>query len=141
MQGEKKTEGLELRRSPRFEPVRSLTVALLNQDQPFAFEVVINVSEGGACVQTGEASTRGGVHMMLSFCNGETLEVRGRVVWNKPLEAHGSQTIYGIEFTELSKGELEALRTMLDSSAFFAPDGNVESRPSSSRLDLTQKYG
>ncbi len=138
MQGEKKTKRCEARRLPRFAPARSITVALLNHDPPFAFEVVINVSEGGACVQTGEASTRGGVHMMLSFCNGEMLEASGRVVWSKPLEADGSQTLYGIEFTGLSEGKRETLRTILDSPAFFAPDGNVKSRPS--KLDLTQRY-
>ncbi len=89
-------------------------------------------------MQTGEVSTWSGVHMMLSFCNGEMLEVSGRVVWSKPLEANGSQTLYGIEFTGLSEGERETLRTILDSPAFFAPDGNVKSRPS--RLDLTQRY-
>ncbi len=138
MQGEKKTKRCEARRSPRFAPARSITVALLNPDPPFAFEVVINISEGGACVQTGEVSAWSSVHMMLSFCNGEMLEVSGRVVWSKPLEANGSQTLYGIEFTGLSEGKRETLRTILDSPAFFAPDGNVKSRPS--RLDLTQRY-
>ncbi len=137
MQGEKKTKPLELRRSPRFVPAQSVTVALLNHEPPFAFEVVINISEGGACVQTGEASTRRSVHMMLSFCNGETLEASGHIVWSKPLEGDGSQTVYGIEFTGLSEGEREILRNILESPA-FAPDGNVESRPS--RLDLTQRY-
>ena len=138
MQGEKKTKRCEARRLPRFAPARSITVSLLNHDPPFAFEVVINISEGGACVQTGEVSAWSSVHMMLSFCNGEMLEVSGRVVWSKPLEANGSQTLYGIEFTGLSEGKRETLRTILDSPAFFAPDGNVKSRPS--RLDLTQRY-
>ena len=138
MQREKKTKQLELRTSPRFVPAQSVNIALLNHDHPFAFEVVINISEGGACVQTGEVSSWCGVDMMLSFCNGEMLEVSGRVVWSHRLEAEGSQTLYGIEFTGLSESKRETLRTILDSPAFFTPDGNAKSR--SSRLDFTQRY-
>ena len=46
MQGEKKTKRCEARRSPRFAPARSITVALPNHDPPFAFEVVINIFRG-----------------------------------------------------------------------------------------------
>ena len=80
---------------------------------------MINISENGARVQTNEVSarhTRRGVRMMLSFPNGELLEVSGRVVWSKPLKADGSQ-LYGIEFTGLSEDKCETLRTILDSPA------------------------
>ncbi len=81
-----------------------------------------NISECGACVQTGEVCTRRGIHMMLSFSDGEMLEASGRVVWSKPLKADGSQALYGIEFTGLSESKRETLRTIFDSPAFTAPD-------------------
>ena len=126
MQGEKKTKSLEPfapdRRSPRLVPAQSVTVAVLDHGLPFAYGVVTNISECGACVQTGEVCTRRGIHMMLSFSDGEMLEASGRVVWSKPLEADGSQALCGIEFTGLSEGKRETLRTILDAPAFTAPD-------------------
>ena len=111
-----------LRKSPRFVPTRSVTVAVLDHHLPFAYGVAINISEGGARVQTGEVATRRNrrsIDMMLSFSNGEILELRGRIVWSKPLE--DSSQLYGIEFTGLSEGMRETLRTVLDSPAVTAP--------------------
>ena len=110
------------RRSARLVPTQSVTVAVLDHGFPFAYGVVTNISESGACVQTGKVSTRRGIHMMLSFSNGEMLEASGRAVWSKPLKADGSQALYGIEFTGLSEGKRETLRSILDSPAFTAAD-------------------
>ena len=71
---------LHARRSPRLVPAHSVTVAVLDDGIPFAFGVATNISEGGACVQTGEVSTRRGIQVMLSFSNGEMLDASGRVV-------------------------------------------------------------
>ena len=43
------------------------------------------------CAETGEVYTRRGIHMMLSFSDGEMLEASGRVVWSKPLKAPSSK--------------------------------------------------
>lgn len=126
MQGAKKTKPLEPfaspRRSTRRVPARSVTVAVLEHGLPSAYGVVTNISETGACMQMSGVSARRGIHVMLSFSNGEMLDAGGRVVWSKPLDADGSQAQYGIEFTELSESKRETLRTILESPAFVAPD-------------------
>ena len=120
--GQKKSKSLEPfsppRRSPRRVPAQSVTVAALDHDLPFAYGVVANISDSGVCVQMGEMSTRRGIHVMLSFSNGEMLDASGRVVWSKPLKADGSQMLFGIEFTGLPEDKRETLRTILDSPAF-----------------------
>ncbi len=122
MDGAKKPKSAEPfsppRRSPRRVPAKSVTVAVLDHDLPFAYGVVANISESGACLQMGEMSTRRGIHVMLSFANGEMLGANGRVVWSKPLKADGSQALFGIEFTGLPENKRETLRTLLDSPAF-----------------------
>ncbi len=122
----KKPKSLETfspaRRSPRLIPAQSVTVAVLEHGLPFAYGVATNISESGACVQTGEVYTRRGIDMMLSFSDGEMLEASGRVVWSEPLKADGSQALCGIEFTGLSEGKRETLRTILDAPDFTAPD-------------------
>ena len=126
MDGAKKSKSLEPfsppRRSPRRVPAQSVTVAALDHDLPFAYGVVANISDSGVCVQMGEMSARRGIHVMLSFSNGEMLDASGRVVWSKPLKADGSQMLFGIEFTGLPEDKRETLRTILDSTAFTPPD-------------------
>ena len=101
---------------------QSVTAALLDHGLPFVYGVVTNISECGACVQTGDVYTRRDIHMMLSFSDGAMLEASGRVVWSELFEADGRQALCGIEFTGLSKRKRETLRTILNSTAFAAPD-------------------
>ena len=126
MQSTKKPESLQTfappRRSTRKVPAESVTVAVLIDGIPSAYGVVTNISEGGACIQTREVSTRRTIHVMLSFANGEMLDANGRVVWSKPLSDADSPALFGIEFMELNESKRDALRSILDSSAFLLPD-------------------
>ena len=126
MQGAHETNALEpfapARKSARLVPVLPVTVAVLDHGLPFAYGVVANISESGACVQTGDVCSRRSIQLMLSFSDGEMLEANGRVVWSKPVTADGSQALCGIEFTGLPEGIRETLRTKLDSTLFTASD-------------------
>ena len=124
MQGAQKTGTLEpftpVRRASRFVPAQSVTIAVLNHGFPSGYGVVTNISENGACVQAGEIWTQRGIHVMLSFSDGDMLEARGRIVWSQPLDAAGIQGLFGIEFTELADRHRKTIRNLLDSQAFTA---------------------
>src|SRR5688572_3418695 len=71
------------RANARFVPRRSVTVAFNGPDNPTAYAVVANLSDGGACVWT-DARLVVGKHLKLALSfAGEprTLPVEGRVAW------------------------------------------------------------
>ena len=110
------------RRSPRFVPAKSLTVAVLNQGVPLAYGVVANISLGGICVQSSEFAVKQKIEIVLSFADGKMLEATGRVVWGKPLDREGRSAVYGMEFTDLPGKSRTNLTAALDSPAFTDAD-------------------
>lgn len=102
-------------------PTKSLTVAVLNQGLPVAYGIVANISEGGVCIQTSNFSAKSDLSMVLSFTDGAMVEASGRVAWSTPPDA-SSQTVTGVEFTQLSEAHRKSLHAALDDSSFAAPE-------------------
>jgi Tfp pilus assembly protein PilZ len=75
------------RESTRFVPRRSVTVTFENRQNPTAYGVVANLSEGGACVWTDarvEVGQR--LRLALSFAREPVaVPTEGRVVWTAPV--------------------------------------------------------
>jgi hypothetical protein len=110
------------RRYKRFLPTASLTVAVIEQGLPVAYGVVANISEGGFCMQSTALASKGRHEVILSFPDGNVLEVEGRVAWGKPLDREGSEAVYGMEFTDLSDKNRVALATAFETSSFGPMD-------------------
>ena len=115
------------RRLPRRVPQQAVTVALLKQGAPFAYGVVKDLSEGGACLLTNaKAIQDSGLQVKMSFYNDQILEVKARVVWSAECsESVWSENSYGVEFVELSQPNGERLRTILRSPDFTVREGGT----------------
>ena len=103
------------RRSPRFAPRRPVTVAISHGGVPTAYGVVMNLSESGACLQTGMVPRQRELEMMLSFFDGVYVQAKGRVVWSDPGEGLAS---VGVEFTSISPVDRKSLSETLVAPAF-----------------------
>jgi Tfp pilus assembly protein PilZ len=75
------------RANARFVPSRSVTVAFEGPDNPTAYGVVANLSQGGACVWTDARLEIGQeLALTLSFAReARSVPAAGRVVWTAPL--------------------------------------------------------
>ena len=104
------------RRSPRFAPRQPVTVAMSKDGLSFAYGIVANLSEGGACLQTHAVPRQDLLDLVLSFYDGEYVQTRGRVVWSNSED--GLATL-GVEFTELTDHARGRLRSSLSSGAFL----------------------
>lgn len=87
------------RRAPRVRPRSAVTAAIEGLDDSFAFGVVANISEGGACIHTDRTLHAGGpLTVQLSFSGqDQPLPLECRVVWWS--EAPGSTYRYGLQWT------------------------------------------
>lgn len=110
------------RRSPRFVPTRSLTVAMMKRGQPFAYGVIANISAGGMCLQSSELAATRELEVALTFPDGYLLEATGRIVWSKDFDRTSGYAVYGLEFTELSPKGKAQLDAALESSSFVAEE-------------------
>jgi Tfp pilus assembly protein PilZ len=104
------------RASARFVPRRSITVAFEGRENPIAYGVVANVSEGGACVWTDARLDVGQeLALSLSFAREpRAVPAECRVVWTAPLTGSTGRRC-GLEW-ETHGGEGELLRRMIAAS-------------------------
>lgn len=115
--------GYIARRSRRFFPRSSVTVALLDKDRTIAYGVVKDISEAGACVITDKPLAKNrDVILRMSFYQTGMLAAGGRVVWAEVTEALGGAR-HGVEFTDVATAERKKLRKILDSTAFGVAAG------------------
>ena len=110
------------RRTGRFVPATSVTVALLEENLPLAYGVVRDLSDSGACIITNTSLTPGKSYQFrMSFFGGEVLEAVARVVWRERHRPDGSEPVgvpHGIEFTDINEVNLENLRRILRTRDF-----------------------
>jgi hypothetical protein len=110
------------RRTGRFVPTTSVTVALLEENLPVAYGVVRDLSEAGACIMTDTGLTSGRTYQFrMSFFGGDVLEAVARVVWRETRGPDGREPLgvpHGIEFTDINHANLENLRRILKTRDF-----------------------
>lgn len=110
------------RRTGRFVPFTSVTVALLEENLPIAYGVVRDISEAGASIMTNTGLSPGRTYQFrMSFFGGEVLEAMARVVWSERRLSSGSDPLgvpHGIEFIDINDANLENLRRILQSREF-----------------------
>jgi hypothetical protein len=110
------------RRSKRFVPKISVTVALLDNDLPMGYGVIQDISETGACIITDTPLQRDrDMRFKMSFYREGMLAAGGRVVWSATTRNHLGNvraSRHGVQFTRLTKGERELLQRILESSTF-----------------------
>ena len=99
------------RKTARFVSTQQMTVAILKQHQAFAYGVVTNNSEGGACLMTDAESLSGRIRVLLSFYNAEIVTIEARAVWTGGSE----QGLVGVEFLGVSESAADRLETILHS--------------------------
>ncbi len=105
------------REAVRIVPRSPITVAIQDGGIPFAYGVVANISEGGACIWT-DASLEPGrnVSLRLSFPRGsQPLDAEGVVVWVKPRGDERSRR-YGLQWRDRSAARLARLKTIAASA-------------------------
>jgi hypothetical protein len=105
----------KVRKSQRFTPSQPLTVAMSNDGASFAYGIVSNISEGGACFQTNLIPRHGIVDLVLSFYNGEYVHTAGRIVWS---DSDNDIATVGVEFTGLTDEGRRFLRSTFGSGSF-----------------------
>jgi Tfp pilus assembly protein PilZ len=106
------------RASARFVPRRSVTVAFEGPDNPTAYGVVANISEGGACVWT-DARLEVGQHLTLelSFAREpRPVPAQGRVVWIAPVTGTPGRRC-GVQWNASPGPEGQLLRQMIAASS------------------------
>lgn len=105
-----------VRRAPRFASRRPVTVAISHRGVPTAYGVITNLSEGGACLQTGAVPPQRELEMMLSFYDGVYVQAHGRVVWSNGGDGLAS---VGVEFTDMSPNDRKSLSDNLAHPNFY----------------------
>jgi hypothetical protein len=112
------------RRTGRFVPSTSVTVALLEENLPIAYGVVRDISEAGACIMTNTSLNPGRTYQFrMSFFGGEILEAVARVVWREIYRPDSSEPVgvpHGIEFIDINDENLVNLRRILQTREFGA---------------------
>jgi hypothetical protein len=108
------------RSAVRIVPRNPITVALQEAGTPFAFGVVANISEGGACIWTNVRLESGrSVALRLSFPRGsQPLDAEGVVVWGRSEAEGGAEGVrYGLQWSARTAGRNECLARMISASA------------------------
>jgi hypothetical protein len=110
------------RRSRRFLPKNSVTVALLEGDYPVGYGVIRDISEAGACIVTDTPLQKDrDLRLQMSFYREGMLAAGGRVVWSASSREHLGNvpaSRHGVQFTKLSMAERRLLQQILDSTSF-----------------------
>ncbi len=101
------------RKAVRFVSTQPVTVAILKQHQPVAYGVVMNISQGGACLMTDAESLSGLFLIGIGFYNAVNIEAR--VVWTGGSEQIDGLVCHGVEFLGVSERTAERLETILHS--------------------------
>ena len=108
------------RNAVRIVPRNPITVALQEASTPFAYGVVANISEGGACIWTNARLEPGrSVALRLSFPRGsQPIDAEGLVVWEQPNAEGGAESVrYGLQWSVQTAGRRELLARMISASA------------------------
>ena len=106
------------RRTARFVSNEPVTVAILKQDEPFAYGVIANISEGGVCLITDAESLAGSLTVRMSFYNAEVVEADARAMWScVRAQTDGGLVRHGLRFFGVSERNIEKLKTILVSPA------------------------
>ena len=97
------------RRAPRVRPRSAVTAAIEAFEDDFAFGVVANISDGGACICTDRILRVGGpVTVQLNFIGqDEPVPLECHVVWCG--EAPGSVYRYGVQWVRPAGSQLRRL--------------------------------
>ena len=105
------------RGSARFVPSRSVTVAFEGRDNPIAYGVVANLSEGGACLWTDARLQVGQqLALLLSFAREpRSVPAAGLVVWTAPVTGTPGRRC-GLKW-ESTGDEGQLLRLMIGASS------------------------
>jgi Tfp pilus assembly protein PilZ len=106
------------RDSHRFVPSRSVTVAFESRQNPTAYGVVANLSQGGACVWT-DAKVEAGQHLRLSLTFAREpipVPIEGRVVWTGPITNTPGRRC-GLEWEGPGGPDRDRLQEMIVASA------------------------
>lgn len=103
----------------RIIPRNAITVVIENQGFPFAYGVVANISEAGACVWTnGRFKVGEGLVLRLSFAREpEPLETAGTIVWGDAAPGKGEDVRYGLQWAPAASPTKERLRGLISASA------------------------
>jgi hypothetical protein len=112
--------------SRRFAPRNSVTVAIHDSDNPFAYGVVTNISPSGACLVTANPLPTGTtVFLRVSFYRQpDMFETKARVVWSRQggqdekLDTMEGLLFHGVQFAETSTNQRSHLLQLLDSTEF-----------------------
>ena len=106
------------REAVRIVPRSPITVAIQDAGVPFAYGVIANISEGGACIWTDVSLEPGhDVSLRLSFPRGsQPLDAQGIVVWCEPRGDERSRR-YGLQWRDRSAARLARLKTVIAASA------------------------
>jgi hypothetical protein len=102
----------------RIVPRSPITVAIQAGEAPYAYGVVANISEAGACIWT-DASLEPGtsLSLRLSFPRGsKPFGTDGLVVWGEPPGEGGSRR-FGLQWTDQSPPGRERLKGLIAASA------------------------
>jgi len=107
------------REAVRIVPRSPITVAIQDRGVPFAYGVVSNISEGGACIWTDEGLEPGhDVSLRVSFPRGsQPLDAEGVVVWREPRGDERSRR-YGLQWQDRSDARLARLKSVIAASAW-----------------------
>jgi hypothetical protein len=108
------------RNAVRIVPRNPITVALQEASTPFAYGVVANISESGACIWTNARLETGrNVALRLSFPRGsQPIDAEGLVVWGRPNAEGGAEGVrYGLQWSPETAGRRELLARMISASA------------------------
>jgi hypothetical protein len=110
-----------------------VTVAIHNQEAPFAYGIVTNISPSGACVVTATPLPTGAkVYLRVSFYkHPDMFETNARVIWSREdsrlkqqSDAIDGLLFHGVQFAEVPTKQRARLLQMLDSPEFqlvFSP--------------------
>jgi uncharacterized protein (TIGR02266 family) len=111
---------MQQRSAVRIVPRNPITVALQRAGAPYAYGVVANISEGGACIWTNAALEPGtSVNLRLSFPKGsQPLDAEGVVVWSGSEGGPSAQGVrYGLQWSPDPERPRERLARMISGSA------------------------
>ncbi len=103
----------------RVTPRNAITVVIENQGFPFAYGVVANISEGGACVWTnGRFEVGERFVLRLSFAREpDPFETAGVIVWGDALTERDTDVRYGLQWESVPPPARERLRSLISASA------------------------
>ena len=111
---------MQQRSAVRIVPRIPITLALQRAGSPYAYGVVANISEGGACIWTNATLEPGrSVNLRLSFPKAsQPLDAEGVVVWGGPVGSPSAQgVLYGLRWSTDPESPRGRLARMISSSA------------------------